>query len=103
MHCHDPTQHQGWWYPYLDSSIRQHCNQLTNGFVGYQTSSQAAGLNLPQTRWLAGYNVDVWKSPNMGTTNLGAEWDHDNAFKVSNGGSGNVTNLVSLRITTKFG
>ncbi|HLB42442.1 MAG TPA: LbtU family siderophore porin [Gammaproteobacteria bacterium] len=73
-----------------------------NIYVGYQSSSQAAGLNLPQSRWLAGYNIDVWKSQNMGTTNLGLEWDHDNAFSRGSGGSGNVTNLISLRAAVAF-
>ncbi len=68
-----------------------------NIYVGYQGSSQAAGLDLPRSRWLAGYNVDVWKS-----TMLGIEWDHDNAYSASDGGSGNTTNLVSLRAGVNF-
>ncbi len=77
-------------------------NKNQNIYLGYQASSEAVGLNLPKNRWLVGYNVDVWKSPTLGTTNLGAEWDHDNSYNVSNGGSGNVTNLVSLRAAVKF-
>src|SRR3990167_9650068 len=79
-------------------------NKNQNIYVGYQSSTQAAGLNLPQNRWLAGYNIEMWKSENMGTTSFGAEWDHDNAFSTANGGArGNVTNLVSLRAAVKFG
>lgn len=68
-----------------------------NIYLGYQASNQATGLNLPKSRWLAGYGVDVWKS-----TNLAVEWDHDNAYNRANGGSGNTTNLVSLRAAVKF-
>src|SRR3990167_2564989 len=78
-------------------------NKNQNIYVGYQSSGEAAGLNLPQSRWLAGYNIDIWKSQSMGTTNLGVEWDNDNAFSRRSGGTGNVTNLVSLRAAVKFG
>lgn len=78
-------------------------NKSQNIYVGYQSSTEAVSLNLPQSRWLAGYNIDMWKSANMGTTNLGVEWDHDNAYSIASGGTGNVTNLVSLRAAVKFG
>ncbi|RDI46879.1 LbtU family siderophore porin [Aquicella lusitana] len=68
-----------------------------NIYLGYQTSREAAGLNLPKNRYLVGYGIDVWKS-----TNLGIEWDHDNAYSTGNGGSGNNTNLVSLRAGVQF-
>ena len=67
-------------------------------YLGYQASGEAAGLNLPKSRWLVGYGVDVVKD-----TSLSAEWDHDRAFSTTNGGSGNTTNLVSLRAAVKFG
>ena len=69
-----------------------------NVYLGYQTSREAAGLNLPKYRWLVGYGVDVIKD-----TNIAAEWDHDSQFNAANGGLGNVTNLVSLRASVKFG
>lgn len=68
-----------------------------NVYLGYQASNQAASINIPKNRWLAGYNVDMWQN-----VNLGAEWDHDNAYSVSNGGSGNSSNLVTLRAGVKF-
>ncbi len=68
-----------------------------NVYLGYQTSREAAGLNLPRERWLAGYGIDILKD-----TLLGLEWDHDQAFSTSNGGSGNTANLVSLRAGVKF-
>lgn len=69
-----------------------------NVYLGYQTSREAAGLDLPKDRWLAGYDVDMWKS-----TDLGIEWDHDMAYNLSQGGTGKNTNLVSLRAGVKFG
>src|SRR3990167_3636899 len=66
-------------------------------YVGYQGTSEAAGLNLPDNRWLIGYGIDVWKN-----TNLAAEWDYDKAYGTSNGGSGRNTNLVSLRLATQY-
>ncbi|EKD71644.1 MAG: hypothetical protein ACD_46C00139G0012 [uncultured bacterium] len=69
-----------------------------NVYLGYQTSREAAGLNLPKNRWLVGYGIDMFKN-----THVGVEWDHDMAYNASNGGSGNNTNLVSLRSSVKFG
>lgn len=69
-----------------------------NIYVGYQASREAAGLNIPKSRWLAGYGIEMWKN-----TDFGVEWDHDMAYNTSNGGSGNNTNLVSLRAAVKFG
>lgn len=69
-----------------------------NVYLGYQASREAAGLNLPKSRWLVGYGVDVLKD-----TNVAAEWDHDQMFSASNGGNGNTGNLVSLRASVKFG
>lgn len=70
-----------------------------NVYVGYQASREAAGLNMPKDRWYVGYGVDV-----MGkNTNLGIQWDHDQAYSVGNGGTGNNTNLVSLRAGVQFG
>lgn len=68
-----------------------------NVYLGYQASNEAAGLNIPKNRWLAGYNVDMFQN-----VNLGAEWDHDNAYSASNGGTGNAANLVTLRAAVKF-
>lgn len=67
-------------------------------YVGYQQSGQAAGISLPKNRWLAGYTIEAVQN-----TSLGIEWDHDTAYSVSNGGTGNTTNLVSLRGAVQFG
>lgn len=73
-------------------------NRSQNVYLGYQASREAAGLNLPKSRWLVGYGIDVVKD-----TNVSAEWDHDQMFSTGNGGTGNSANLVSLRASVKFG
>ena len=40
-------------------------------------------LHLPKDRWLVGYGIDAFGK----NTNIGIEWDHDNAYSASNGGS----------------
>ena len=69
-----------------------------NVHIGYQTSREAAGIDLPKSRWLVGYDIEA-----VNNWIVGAEWDHDNAYNVANGGTGNNTNLVSIRSTIKFG
>jgi hypothetical protein len=73
-------------------------NKNQNVYVGYQASNNAVNLALPKSRWLAGYNVDMWKN-----TNVGLEWDHDNAYSSGHGGNGNNTNIVGARASVKFG
>jgi len=69
-----------------------------NVYLGYQGSNEAGGFNIPKNRWLVGYGVDMWKN-----TSLGAEWDFDNAYSTAKGGTGNNTNLLTLRAAVKFG
>jgi len=70
-----------------------------NVYLGYQASREAAGLDLPKSRWLAGYGISAFGK----NTNVGIEWDHDMAYNASNGGTGNNTNLVSVRSSVSFG
>lgn len=70
-----------------------------NVYLGYQASHDTVYLNLPHSRYLVGYSIDVLKN-----TKLSAEWDHDNAWNGSQGGpSGGNSNLVSVRAAVKFG
>jgi len=69
-----------------------------NIYLGYQASREAAGMNVPKSRWLVGLGAEAWKN-----TSVGIEWDHDQAYSTSNGGSGSNGNLVSLRSSVKFG
>lgn len=70
-----------------------------NVYLGYQASHDSVYINLPHSRYVVGYSVDVLKN-----TRLTAEWDHDNAWNAVNGGpaSGN-SNLISVRAAVKFG
>lgn len=74
-------------------------NRNNNIYIGYQTSREAAGINLPKNRWLAGYGVDAFGK----NTTLGLEWDHDSDYSASNGGGSGGSNLVTLRVGAKFG
>ncbi len=69
-----------------------------NVYLGYQASGDAVAIFLPKNRWVAGYNIDMWKN-----TNLGLELDHDTDYSTSQGGTGNTSNLVSFRAAVKFG
>jgi hypothetical protein len=70
-----------------------------NVYLGYQQSHDTVFLNLPHSRYLVGYSVDVLKN-----AQLSAEWDHDNAWNISKGGPyGGNSNLVSVRAAVKFG
>jgi hypothetical protein len=69
-----------------------------NVYLGYQTSSNAVNLALPKNRWLAGYDVDMWKN-----TTLGLEVAHDTAYSTSKGGTGNSSNTIGARASVKFG
>jgi len=69
-----------------------------NLYLGYQASGDAVAIFLPKSRWVVGYNVDMWKN-----TNIGVQLDHDKDYSLSQGGTGNNSNLISLRAGVKFG
>jgi len=73
-------------------------NKNQNVYLGYQVSGDAVAVFLPKNRWVAGYNIDMWKN-----TNLGLELDHDTDYSTSQGGTGNSSNLISFRAGVKFG
>ncbi len=69
-----------------------------NIYLGYQASGEAVNLYLPKYRWLAGYGIDAWKN-----TNVGLEYSYDKDYSVGNGGSGEGSNRIALRVGVKFG
>lgn len=69
-----------------------------NVYLGYQASQNAVNIFLPKARWLAGYGINILKS-----TNLGLQWNHDQAYSASYGGVGGTSNLVALRAAVIFG
>lgn len=79
-------------------------NHDTRFGLGYQGSKQASDLNLttagadmPKTRYLADYTVNVSKY-----TDLGFEVRHDNDYGLSVGGSGRNATTGSARVAVKF-
>lgn len=73
------------------------CDKPQNIYLGYQTSSEAAGLNLAKNRYVAGYGIELWH-----WTSFRVEWDRDFAYRRANGGSNRTYNLVTLRASAKF-
>jgi hypothetical protein len=70
-----------------------------NVYAGYQVSRQTVFFNLPRDRWQIGYGINLLKH-----TDLTAEWDHDLAYSVAQGGpTQGASNLVSLRLAITFG
>ena len=69
-----------------------------NIYLGYQASGDGAMIHLPKSRWVAGYNVDMWRN-----TNLGLEVGHDRDYGISHGGTGDSSNTIGLRAGVKFG
>lgn len=69
-----------------------------NIYVSYQTGNNAVNLALPKNRYLAGYNIDMWKY-----TNVGLEVAHDTAYSSGNGGQGRSSNTIGARASVKFG
>lgn len=67
-------------------------------FLGYQRSQNSVNLYLPQSRWVAGYGMDVMKN-----TNVAIELDHDIDYSISNGGTGTNNNQIGLRVGVRFG
>jgi len=68
--------------------------------LGYQASKQANDnglVNMPKTRYLIDYKVNVSKY-----TDLGFELRHDVDYSVANGGTGNNTNTGVARLSVKF-
>lgn len=74
-------------------------NKSNNIYLGYQASGDTVYLNLPHTRYLVGYTVDVMKN-----AQLSAELNHNNAWSSKVGGpASGDSNLVAVRAAVRFG
>ncbi len=72
-----------------------------NVYVGYQAGGDLPLFLLPSNRWIAGYNIDLWKQ-----LNLGLEYSHDHPYAVTHYDSGTApqnSNAVTFRAAVKFG
>lgn len=76
-----------------------------NIYLGYEHSGEAQYIYLPESRWLAGYGIDI-----LTNTSLGLEYTYDIAYDES-GGSATSTptyltdnsSTLTLRAAVKFG
>ncbi|MYK99948.1 MAG: LbtU family siderophore porin, partial [Gemmatimonadetes bacterium] len=66
--------------------------------LGYQGTSEAAGLGIPSIRYLSVVSVDIWKDTLSGTL----EWLHDREYGTARGGSGENTNKYTLQLGVAF-
>ena len=67
-------------------------------YVGYQASGDSVNIELPKSRWQAGWGVDVWHN-----TTLALEYDHDKNYNAAHGGAGRSSNKVIARAAVRFG
>ncbi len=73
-------------------------NKDQNIYLGYQASGEAVNLFLPESRWLVGYGVTMWKN-----TDLGLEIAHDTDYGSKYGATGNSSNTIGFRVGVTFG
>ncbi len=66
--------------------------------LGYQGTSEAAGLGIPALRYLSVVTVDLWKDTLFGTI----EWIHDREYGPARGGSGGHTNKYTVQLGLEF-
>ncbi|MCY3554425.1 MAG: LbtU family siderophore porin [Gemmatimonadetes bacterium] len=66
--------------------------------LGYQGTSEAAGLGIPSIRYLSAVSVDIWKDTLSGTL----EWLHDREYGTPRGGSGENTSNFTLQLGVAF-
>ena len=66
--------------------------------LGYQGTSEAAGLGIPALRYFSVITVDLWNDTLFGTF----EWIHDREYGTARGGSGENTNKYTLQLGLEF-
>lgn len=66
--------------------------------LGYQGTSEAAGLGMPSIRYLSAVSIDLWKETLYGTI----EWLHDREYGTAKDGSGENTNQYTLQLGVAF-
>jgi hypothetical protein len=63
----------------------------------YQTTDEALALELPETRALVGLSVGI-----MDNTTLSFEWAHDEDYDVSDGGTGDDADIITVQLAVEF-
>lgn len=76
-----------------------------NVYLGYERSGDAQYIYLPESRWLAGYGIDV-----LTNTNVGLEYTYDMPYSESGGATTDTATYIkdnsstlTLRAAVKFG
>jgi hypothetical protein len=67
-----------------------------NIYLGYERSDDAEAIFLPESRWLAGYGIDI-----LTNTNVGVEYTYDSPYSGSEITDSSST--LTLRAAVKFG
>lgn len=72
-------------------------------YVGYQASSEASGLDLPENRYLAGYNIYPWSNVLLGAE-ITRDTNYDSDYVYSNGDTaqGDDYYTYNLRVGVQF-
>jgi len=65
--------------------------------LGYQGTSEALALDLPERRLLAALSVGI-----MERTALSFEWAHDNDYDVADGGTGESADTLTAQLAVEF-
>jgi hypothetical protein len=65
--------------------------------VAWQGTDEALALELPEQRWLAALSLDIHDQ-----TTLAIEYAHDQDYGVSDGGSGEDSDTVTLQLAVEF-
>lgn len=65
--------------------------------VGYQQTSGAGAMGVPQRRWLADWKVNVFKS-----TDVEVQYTNDKDYNAASGGSATTANTGKVRLSVGF-
>jgi len=65
--------------------------------IGYQGSSEALAIELPERRLLAALSVEI-----MDNTALSFEWAHDTDYDVADGGTGENADTLTAQLAVEF-
>jgi len=65
--------------------------------IAWQRTSEALELELPETRYLATFSVEIYKN-----TALSLEYAHDKDYSTSKGGGGNSSDAFILQLAAAF-
>lgn len=65
--------------------------------VGYQETREALALELPRSRFLTAFSVEVYEM-----VSLSLEWAHDKDYGVADGGTGKSADTVTTQLAVEF-